>query len=208
MLWTLQTQRSPTTPAGLQERYVSEGDITVEKILSPFSKRIFYVLSLLVLPAISLAYAAPHPSGPTISTPTITPFPPGPNDVVTIHVNVTSAAGVHNVTVIFSTDNWKTANTTVPASYNSTNQHALAHIPPLYSGGTVKYYILAFDNNNNRGINSNNGNYYRYTVAAPAFLFNTSSWITTAIVLTVLGAAVSVGVYALKYKPRSGSRQN
>ncbi len=67
---------------------------------------------------------------------------------------------------------------------------------------------MAFDNNNNRGINSNNGNDYSYTVAAPAFLFNTSSWITTAIVLTVLGAAVSVGVYAVKYKPRSASRQN
>jgi hypothetical protein len=185
-------------------------DITVEKILSPFSKRLVYALSLLlILPAISLAYAAPpHPSGPTISTPTITPFPPGPNDIVTIHVNVTSAAGVQNVTVIFSTDNWKTSNTTVPASYNSTNQHALAHIPPLYTGGTVKYYILAFDNNNNTGINNNNGNYYSYSVAAPAFIFNTSSWITTAIVLTVLGAAVSVGIYAVKYTPRSGSRQN
>lgn len=177
--------------------------------MSLFSMRIACALSLLfVLPALSIVAAAPPHPGPTISTPTITPFPPGPNDVVTIHVNVTSAAGVHNVTIIFTTDNWRTTNMSVPASYNATNAHALAHIPPLYNGGTVKYYITAFDNNNNRAVSNNGGSYYSYTVAAPTSIFNTSSWIETALVLTAIGAAVSIGFYGLRSKPRTSPRQN
>jgi hypothetical protein len=162
------------------------------------SRRIALALSfLLLLPAIATVAAPPHP---TISTPTISPTSPGPGDQVTVNVTVTANAGIHNVTVHYTTDGWKT-NTTILASYNSTTQLALAHIPPLYTGGTVEYFIVAFDNNGNTSTKDNGGAYYSYTVPAPTLSTLTSMWAEIAILLVVVGAAVSIGIYALRYKP-------
>ncbi len=132
--------------------------------MSPMSKRIAFALSfLLLLPAIATVAAPAHP---TISTPTISPASPVAGNVVTVNMTVTANAGIQNVTVHYTTDNWKT-NTTVTASYNSTTHIALAHIPPLYSGGEVQYFIVAYDNNGNKSTNDNGGSYYTYNVPAP-----------------------------------------
>ena len=180
----------------LQERYVSGPPCTCGKPLSPYSKRIAFVLSLLLfLPAIATVAAPP---GLRINTPTISPASPGPNDQVTVNVTVTAGSGVKNVTIHYTTDAWKT-NATVAASYNSTSQLAIAHIPPLYNGGNVTYYIVAFDNNNNKATNDNNGNYFTYTVSAPTgFTATTGMWIEIGVVIAAVGAAVSVGFYALR----------
>src|SRR6266487_1685244 len=163
------------------------------KPLSPYSKRIAFALSLLLfLPAIATVAAPP---GLRISTPTISPASPGPNDQVTVNVTVTAGVGVKNVTIHYSTDNWKSTNTTVVSSYNSTSQRAIAHIPPLYNGGNVTYYIVAFDNNDN------NGNYFTYNVpAGSGFTATTGLWIQIGVVIAAVGAAVSVGFYSLRHK--------
>jgi hypothetical protein len=167
--------------------------------LSPLSKRIVFALSFLLLLPMIATVAAPPP-WLHIGTPSISPSSPGPNNQVTINVTVTAGAGIQNVTVHYTTDNWKTTNTTVVASYNSTSQEAIAHIPPQYNGGQVEYYIQAFDNNNNQGTNNNGGNFFSYTVPAPTTNASTSMWIELAIVLVAVGAAVSVGVYSLRQK--------
>jgi hypothetical protein len=171
----------------------------MEKALSSFSKRISFALSfLLLLPAIAVV-AAP-PSVLSISTPSISPSSPGPNDQVIVNVTVTAGTvGVKNVTIHYTTDSWKATNTTVVASYNSTTQHAIAHIPPQYNGGLVQYYVIAFDNNNNRAANTNSGNYFSYTVPAPTNT-TTSMWIEIAVVLVAVGAAVAIGFYSIKPK--------
>ena len=183
----------------LQEGYVSGPPCTGGKPLSPYSKRIAFALSLLLfLPAIATVAAPP---GLRISTPTISPASPGPNDQVTVNVTVTAGVGVKNVTIHYSTDNWKSTNTTVVSSYNSTSQRAIAHIPPLYNGGNVTYYIVAFDNNNNKATNDNNGNYFTYNVpAGSGFTATTGLWIQIGVVIAAVGAAVSVGFYSLRHK--------
>jgi hypothetical protein len=146
-----------------------------------------------------IATVAAPPPGVHFSAPGMSPSSPGPNDQVTVTVTVTANAGIQNVTVHYTTDNWKMTNTTIVASYNSTSNLATAHIPPQYNGGHVQYYFQAFDNNNNMGTDTNGGNYFSYTITAPV---NTTSsmWIEIAIVLVVVGAAVSIGLYSLRRK--------
>jgi hypothetical protein len=155
-------------------------------------------LLLLVLPSISVV-AAP-PSGLSIGAPSISPSTPGPNDQVTVNVTVTAGTiGVKNVTLHYTTDSWKTTNTTVIATYNATTQHAIAHIPPQYNGATVEYYIVAFDNNNNQATRPNTGTYFSYTVTVPVNT-TTSMWIEIAVVIIAVGAAVAIGVYSFRPK--------
>ena len=165
--------------------------------MSPTSKGIALAISfLLLIPAIAMVAA---PRAPNISAPSISPTSPGANDQVTVTVTVTAGAvGVHNVTVVYSTDAWKASNKTVIASYNSTSQKATANIPPLYNTGKVEYYIVAYDNSSVRAINDNNGNYWSYTITTSGATSSTSMWITIAIVIAAVGAAVSVGIYALR----------
>ena len=172
--------------------------------MSKTSKGIAYALSLLLLiPAVAMV-AAPRAGGPNISTPSISPSSPGPNDQVTVTVTVTSGGvGIQNVTTVYTTDNWKATNTTLLASYNSTNSQAAARIPALHNGGQVKYYIVAFDNSNNRVVNDNNGSYFSYTVPAPTSGFNTNTWIELAIVLIVVGAGASIAFYSFRRKTPS-----
>ena len=153
----------------------------------------------MLIPTIA-SVAAPQPPNIHFSNPTISPSAPGPNDQVTVNSTVTANAGIQNVTLHFTTDNWKTTNTTVVAAYDSTTHFAMAHIPPQYNGGHVEYYLVAFDNNNNMGIDNSGGNYFSYTVAASVSSSTTGLWIEIAIVLVVVGAAVSIGFFALKPK--------
>src|SRR5713226_6979779 len=108
---------------------------------------------------------------PTIGTPTITPSSPGSSDTVTVKVNVTdTGSGVKNVSITYTTDNWKSVNKTLLANYNITTHYATAQIPPLQYGGHVEYYITAFDNAGNKAVNNNSGSYFSYDVSAPWFL--------------------------------------
>jgi len=173
--------------------------------MSPVARNLAFVLSLLLLlPAVAMV-AAPPP-GPNISTPGISPSSPGPTDRVTVTTTVTAGnSGVLNVTLVYTTDNWKTTNTTVVASYNSTSQQATAHIPPQYNGGHVEYYIVAFDGNSNKKINDNNGNYFSYTVAAPPASTTTNTWIELALVAATLGVGGTIAFYSLRPKAKAGS---
>ena len=173
--------------------------------MSPFTRNVACVLALLLLlPTIAIV-AAPPP-GPNISTPSISPSSPGPNDQVTVTTTVTAGnTGVKNVTLVYTTDNWKNTNTTVVASYNSTSQLATAHIPPQYNGGHVEYYIVAFDNNNNMKVDPGNGTYFSYTVTAPPASTTTNTWIELALVAATLGVGGTIAFYSLRPKTKAGS---
>jgi hypothetical protein len=172
--------------------------------MSSFTRNVAFVLSLLLLlPAVAIV-AAPPP-GPNISTPSITPSSPGPSDQVTVTTTVTAGnSGVLNVTLHYTTDNWKNTNTTVVASYNSTSNQATAHIPPQYNGGHVEYYIVAFDGNSNKDVNNNNGAYFSYTVTVQPNT-TTNTWIELALVAATLGVGGAIAFYSLRPKSRPGS---
>lgn len=169
--------------------------------MSPFSKGTFAAIAfLLLIPAVAIVVGPRN--GPSISTPTISPAQPGPGDQVTVNATVNAGGtGVQNVTVVYTTDAWKTTNTTVKASYDSTSQIALAHIPPEPGATHVEYYIVAFDNNNNQAVKDNGGAYYAYTVSGAPGTLGTSTWIGLAIALIAIGAVISVAVYSLRPKP-------
>ena len=102
--------------------------------------------SLLVLGAPLMVHAPPpDTTPPSIGTPVISPSSPSASDIVTILVNVTDNRSVQNVTIVYTTDNWQSVNTTVTASYNATTTTATGQIPALSSGGHVAYYIVALD---------------------------------------------------------------
>ncbi len=125
---------------------------------------------------------------PTIGTPITQPASPGSSDTVKVLVNVTDTGSlVKNVTITYTTDGWKTTNQTVLASYNSTSYLATALMPALPSGGTVEYYIVAFDNVGNRALNNNAGAYFSYTVSAPWYL----NWLNYTILALVLATVAA-----------------
>src|SRR6266852_2689190 len=102
------------------------------------------IASLMALNAAFLAHAPPN-TPPVIGTPVIQPSPPTYGAPVRVSVNVTDQhSSVQNVTIIYTTDNWKMVNTTLLASYNSTTTTATAQIPALASGGHVAFYLVAF----------------------------------------------------------------
>jgi hypothetical protein len=134
---------------------------------------------------------------PTISTPTIKPTSPGYSDTVTVSVNVTdTGSGVKNVSITYTSDNWKTVNKTLTATYNITTSIATAQIPALQSGGHMEYYVTAFDNAGNKGVNNNSGSYFSYDVSPPWYL-GTNFWL-----LVVLGLALAVILFAVIYTKR------
>ncbi len=137
---------------------------------------------------------------PTISTPSIKPTSPGSGDSVAVSVNVTdTGSGVKNVSITYTTDNWKTTNTTLLASYNITSNLATAQIPAQQYGGHVEYYVVAFDNAGNRALNNNSGSYFTYDVAAPFFF---SPWFFALIIAFVAAVALLV-FFSRKRKPAS-----
>ncbi len=175
-----------------------------EKIMSIFTKNVAFVLSLLLLVPVISIVAAP-PQGPNISTPSISPSSPGPSDQVTVTTTVTAGnSGVLNVTLVYTTDNWKATNTTVVALYSSASQNATAHIPAQYNGGHVEYYIVAFDGNGNKKVNNNNGNYFSYTVTTPPPGTTTNTWIVLGLVVATIGVGASIAFYSLRPKTRTG----
>lgn len=169
-----------------------------------FGKRtlLLTLLALTVTVASVTLVHAPANQPPTIGTPITKPSSPGPYDTVTVAVNVTSAhSTIKNVTITYTTDNWKSVNTTILATYNATSGTATAQIPPLTRGGTVAYYITSFDNNGGKSVNNNNGAYFSYLVTAPPSPVST---ITYVIVLGAIVAGISVVAFMILKAPMGG----
>lgn len=158
---------------------------------------------MIVAASLALVHAPINPP-PNISAPVIKPSSPGPYDTVTVSVNVTSPRStIKNVTITYTTDNWKSVNTTVLATYDSTSGTATAQIPPLTQGGTVAYYITSYDSNGGKSVNNNNGRYFSYVVTAPSVV----STLTFVIVIGAIAAAISVVVYMIVKAPVGSSKQ-
>ncbi len=171
----------------------------------------FIIATLLALGVPLLTFAA-FTSPPTIGTPIIQPASPKPGDTVTVSVNVTEAhPGVMNVSIVYTTDNWRSVNVTVPATYNATLRTWTASIPPIASGGHVSFYVVSFDYNNNRALNNNSGSYFSYNVTGanpPATTLTTSGWIIMAVVFGGIGSFAVVLLRSVKTpssKPRTTS---
>ena len=137
---------------------------------------------------------------PVIQNPTIQPTAPGANDAVTVTAIVTDPdSPVFSVSVYFTTDNWKTVNDTVIASYNTTTHAATAQIPAQAGGSHVQYYLVAFDQSNNRAVNNNNGSQYSYNVGLATGL-NTSAYI---ILGGALAAMITMGLVVAIHASRA-----
>src|SRR2546425_7147501 len=150
--------------------------VTVTDMMTKRSLSVLLFTLALALGSIGLAHAPPS-QPPVIGTPVISPTSPTSSNPVTVSVNVTSAhSTIKNVTITYTTDDWKSTNTTLVATYNATTSTtATARIPALASGGHVEYYIVAFDNAGNTNLNNNNGSYFAYDVSAPTSLTSVST---------------------------------
>lgn len=175
------------------------------------------ILALCFIVAATLALSAPiafapQASSPTIGTPVIKPTSPTHTDTVKVSVNVTEAhPGVLNVSIVYTTDNWRSVNVTVPAAFNSTLQIWTASIPPLANGGHVSFYVVAFDFNNNKAVNNNSGSYFGYDVARPSVSATTMNWIIMAVVFGAIGSFAVVMLRSMKThssKPRNYNPDN
>ena len=164
------------------------------------------IASLMALSVALLAHAPPN-TPPVIGTPVIQPSSPTYTAPATVYVNVTDQhSNVQNVTIIYTTDNWKMVNTTLLASYNATTTTATAQIPALASGGHVAFYVVAFNGNGIKGVNDNSGSYFGYDVAAPSLVPSTTNgWIVTGIVLGSIGAFAVAALHFLRKKPETRS---
>jgi hypothetical protein len=162
-------------------------------------RKIAYALLLFITTFVTMGIPAlvhaPPNTPPQIGTPTASPSAPTGQSVVTITVNVTATRNpVNNVTIVYTTDNWHSTNTTLLASYNATVSHvATAHVPALTSGGHVEYYIVAYDTAGNRAVNNNSGSYFSYDVTSTTA--TTIGWITSVAILGAVGAAIVAFVY-------------
>src|SRR5260370_28472455 len=130
------------------------------------------VLTLaLVIGSVAIAHAPPPSQPPVIGTPIISPTAPTSGNTVTVSVNVTSARStVKNVTITYTTDNWKSTNTTIVSSYNATTTTATGKLTAVVSGAHVEYYIVAFDNAGNSNLHNNNGSYFASDLSPPTYL--------------------------------------
>src|SRR2546425_8619886 len=167
--------------------------IIVMNMTTKRSLPILFLTLALVAGSVALAHAPPS-QPPVIGTPIINPTSPAFGDAVTVSVNVTSARStIKNVTITYTTDNWKSTNTTIIATYNATTTTAIGRIPAFAFGGHVEYYIVAFDNAGNSNLNNNNGSYFVYDVSAASL----TSVSTLTYILVAAGIAAAIGAVAL-----------
>ena len=156
--------------------------------------------------SVAIAHAPPPSQPPVIGTPVISPTSPTSSDTVTVSVNVTSARStIKNVTITYTTDNWKSMNATVVATYNATTTTATGRIPALAPGAHVEYYIVAFDNAGNSNLNNSNGNYFVYNVSAPTSLMSVST-LTYILVAAGIAAAIGAVAFMILRAPQKKSR--
>src|SRR2546425_2708992 len=182
--------------------YVIVMDMATKRSLS-----ILLLTLALVIGSVATAHA-PASQAPTIGTPIISPTAPTSSNIVTVSVNVTSQRStIKNVTITYTTDNWKSTNTTVVATYNATTTTATGRIPAIVSGAHVEYYILAFDTAGNSRLNNNNGNYFSYDVSAATSLTSVST-----LTYILVAAGIAVGIAAVAFMilktPQSKSKQS
>jgi hypothetical protein len=162
----------------------------------------------LTLGSVALVHAPPPPQPPVIGTPVSSPMSPTSSDIVTVSVNVTSARStIKNVTITYTTDNWKSTNTTIVATYNATTTTATGRIPALAPGAHVEYYIVAFDNSGNNNLNNNNGSYFAYSVSTPTSLTSITT-ITYILVAAGIAAAIAAVALMILKAPQSKTKQN
>src|SRR2546428_11584770 len=103
------------------------------------------VMASLIALSVPLSAHTPPNSPPVIGTPVIQPSSPTYSAPVRVSVNVTDQhSSVRNVTIIYTTDNWKIVNTTLLASYNATTTTATAQIPALAGRGHGSISNVAF----------------------------------------------------------------
>jgi len=168
-------------------------------------------LSILLLTlAFAIGYVAivhAPASVTTIRPPVISPASPTSSDIVTVATNVTSSRStIQNVTMTYTTDNWKSSNVTVVATYNSTSNTAKAKIPALPPSTHVEYYITAFDNVPTKSVNNNNGNYFTYDVSASTSLTSITT-ITYILVGVAIAAAVATVAIMILKAPQGRSKR-
>jgi len=180
-------------------------------VMDMATKRSLSILLLtlaLGIGSVAIAHAPPPSQPPVIGTPFISPTAPTSSNIVTISVNVTSARStIKNVTITYTTDNWKSINTTIVGTYNATTTTATGQIPALSSGAHVEYYIVAFDNAGNRGLNPTAGNYFAYDVSAPASLISVST-LTYILVAAGIAASIAAVAFMILKAPQSKSKQS
>src|SRR5260370_22059893 len=162
------------------------------------------VLTLaLVMGSVAIAHAPPPSQPPVIGTPIISPTAPTSGNIVTVSVNVTSARStVKNVTMTYTTDNWKSTNTTIVSTYNSTTTPATGKLTAVVSGAHVEYYIVAFDNAGNSNLNNTNRSYFPYDVSAPTSLTSVST-LTYILVAAGTTAAAERGASHIAHRPHT-----
>ena len=161
---------------------------------------------LLALSFPMLVHAPPSDTvPPVITTPIWQPSAPTANDQVKVSVNVTDNRGVNNVTLVYTTDNWKSVNTTLLATYNATTHLATAQIPAQANGGHVEFYIVAFDTSGNRAVNNNSGSYFTYDAQSPSLSTTAANWIIIAVILGGISTFAIMLVRSTMKSHRSGS---
>src|SRR6266849_1020360 len=175
----------------------------------PTKRSLSLLLLTLALAIGSVAIVHAPASVTTIRPPVISPTAPTSSDIVTVATNVTSSRStIQNVTITYTTDNWKSSNVTVVATYNSTSNTAKGQIPALPPSTHVEYYITAFDNVPTKTVNDNNGSYFTYNVTSSTSLTSTST-ITYILVAIAIGAAVAtVAIMILKAPQGKSKRAN
>jgi hypothetical protein len=155
----------------------------------------------------SVAIVHAPPSVTTIRTPVISPTSPTSSDIVTVATNVTSSRStIKNVTITYTTDNWKSSNITVVATYNSTSTTAKGQIPALPPSTHVEYYITAFDNVPTKTVNDNSVNYFTYDVSASTSLTSVST-LTYIAVAVGIGAAIAAVAFMILKAPQSKTKK-
>lgn len=181
-------------------------------VMDMMTKRGLPILLLtmtLVVGSVALVHAPPPIQPPVIATPVISPTSPTSSDVVSVAVNVTSARStVKNVTITYTTDNWKSTNTTLVATYNATTTTATGRVPALGPGTHVEYYIVAFDNAGNSNVNNNSGNYFAYNVSAPTSLTSVSTLTYILVAVGIAGAIGAVAFMILKAPQRKSKAES
>ncbi len=102
------------------------------------------IVSLMAFNIALLAHAPPN-TPPVIGTPVIQPSSATYSAPATVYVNVTDQhSGVQNVTIIYTTDNWKMVNTTLLASYNATTEWVDCHRRNLGKHRSIRCRCAAF----------------------------------------------------------------
>ncbi|OLD44714.1 hypothetical protein AUI51_01075 [archaeon 13_1_40CM_2_52_4] len=164
------------------------------------TKRSLSILLLTLALSISSVAIVHAPSSvTTIRPPVISPTAPTSSDIVTVATNVTSSRStIKNVTITYTTDNWKSSNTTIVATYNSTSTTAKGQIPALAAGTHVKYYITAFDNVPTKTVNDNNTSYFTYGVSASTSLTSISTITYILVAIAIAAAVATVAIMILK----------